>query len=83
MYQGLDEIIAIRFTDNKVLFGMPAVERAINDKTYEQLISRAEFRFMADMDLSSKWVDYAETAPTLFKSNQWISSERFPGGVQC
>ena len=59
------EIIAIRFKD-KILFGHDAITTAKAVANYTQLISRAEFRFMSQLDLGDKWRQYAEDAPTLF-----------------
>ncbi len=83
MYHGLDEIIAIRFKDDKILFGMEAVNRAIADKTYKQLLSKYEFRLLTYFDLGAKWAKYAEIAPVLFKLKKYDIKQRFPGGASC
>jgi hypothetical protein len=60
------KIIAIRF-GSKIMFGQSALDMiaALND--YDQIISLAEFKMMAKMDLGDKWGKHAETAPVLFE----------------
>ncbi len=82
MHQGLDEIIAIRFKDDKILFGMEAVNRVITDKTYTQLLSKAEFRLLTYFDLGAKWAKYADIAPVLFKLDGWDMNVRAPGLIK-
>lgn len=64
MTEGFNEIIAIRI-GSKILFGQLAIDELKQHKTYDQLISRAEFKMLAKLDLGDKWGQYAEHAPTL------------------
>lgn len=64
--EGWDEIIGIRF-NTIIMSGQPALDKMIQENNYDQLISRAEFRFMSKLDLGDKWGQFAETALTLFK----------------
>lgn len=73
--QDSDEIVAIQF-GNDIYFGQQAVDKAIELKDFTKLHSCWVFKFMAEMDLSPKWAEYA-TYPTLFKIS-WY--ERYARG---
>lgn len=66
MIEGFDEIVGIRF-GSVILISQPAIDRLRQERSYCQLISRAEFKFMADCDVGYKWKKIAEEAPILFK----------------
>jgi hypothetical protein len=63
--QDSDEIVAIQFGSD-IYFGQQAIDKAIELKDFTCLHSRWVFKFMAEMDLSPKWEEYANY-PTIFK----------------
>jgi hypothetical protein len=65
----LDEIIAIQF-GNEVIFGRAAIERALHQKNFTRVHSRAVFKLMSCMDLGPQWTEYAE-CPTLFSMQEY------------
>ncbi|HLX54270.1 MAG TPA: hypothetical protein VKR58_10030 [Aquella sp.] len=70
MTENFYKIIAIRFKtpyEDKILFGQPAIDRLNSEKSYYQLISKAEFEMMSRMDLGDKWGKYADHSPILFE----------------
>lgn len=64
----MDEIIAIQFS-NIIYFGQAAIDKAMALKDFTNIHSRAIFKFMAVLDLDSKWEEYL-TYPTLFKLSE-------------
>jgi hypothetical protein len=65
----LDEIIAIQF-GNEVMFGKPAIERALEQSKFTTVHSRALFKLMSCMDLGPQWAEYAN-CPTLFTMSEY------------
>lgn len=64
-----DEIVAIQFGNN-IYFGQQAIDKARELGGFTQLLSRWIFKFMANMDLSPRWAEYAGY-PTIFKITKY------------
>lgn len=74
--QDYDEIVAIQF-GNDIYFGQQAIDKARSCNDLTRIYSRWIFKFMAEMDLSPRWEDYANS-PTLFtmtEYNAWTRNE--------
>jgi hypothetical protein len=71
--EDMEDIIAIQFGTD-VYFGMKAVDRAIELGTFTNLHPRSTFKFMAMLDLSPKWAEYA-AYPTIFTMKQFKDFE--------
>lgn len=67
--QDMEEIVAIQF-GNDIYFAQTALDKAIELQDFTCLYPRATFKFMAEMDLSPKWAEYAEY-PTIFDLKEY------------
>ncbi|HEY2811799.1 MAG TPA: hypothetical protein VGJ00_10485 [Rhabdochlamydiaceae bacterium] len=66
--QDEDEIIAIQIGSD-IYFGQAAIDKCIEVQRFNQLHPRSTFKFIAELDLDPKWVEYAEY-PTIFKLSE-------------
>lgn len=67
--QDMEEIIAIQFGDG-IYFAQAALDKVRELQDYTCLHPRATFKFMAEMDLSPKWEEYAGY-PTIFDLKEY------------
>ncbi len=64
----LDEVIAIRIGD-EVYLGELAIDKVKEHKHVTCVYSRGVFKLLVELDLDSKWAEYAKY-PTLFKMSE-------------
>jgi hypothetical protein len=67
--EDMEDIIAIQFGDD-IYFGQKAVDKAIELQDFTNLHPRSTFKFMAELDLSPKWAEYA-AYPTIFTMKEY------------
>ena len=71
-----DDVVAL-LIGSDIYFGQLARDNAKERGTVDGIIKRFIFKFMAEMDLDPRWIDYANS-PTLFtitEYNHWIKGQ--------